>query len=679
MALLFAKRIAKAYSTSSGPFFALRKTTLAFPSKGIVAIKGKSGSGKSTLLNLLSGIEIPTSGRVYFQGSCLGNKKKPLLGSEGAMVFQHYNLIPGATALYNVALPSLMRGGNMRKAKETLHHFGLAKLAKKKVDVLSGGEKQRVAICRALVNDPKVVFADEPTGALDETNSTKVMETLKLVSKKRLVLLVSHNEQLIEAYADRVIEIVDGRVVADSKPMRPSSKLIPREKRRHGRSWVFRFLLRNIKKHAFKDATCLLAGLIGFSALLLSVGYLEGNMPAMEEEMTNSLTYLSATIASRTTMQIPGSALTLVKRTRPSEEDVGLYLPTLRQYEAVDDYGFFFPSSMVFGCGETIYEPTVFSPIYDITLAEYGASLIQDGLPPIGDALDEAVVNMEFLQKFPAIHIGDELVVSSRSVVTVDGKQNEVFLEATLTIKAAVKEFGFLNTPRIYYSYPCLRQLLENTDVVSGSGDRYSVAELVERCAPDSVYGNYGSLLFLHDPDEVPELFRLMEGVKKDGEMEIVSNVYSLRESFSTLSMAFTSSLGLFIGIALVGLVLILGMGSFSSLVQGRKENAILMSLGARRGDILAIYCLEAMGLCLISASLSLILVPLLQRFTNILLEKEFDIPRLVRIPFDSFLNIKYGLPLLLVTGALLLGLLSSFVPLRIFGHVSLTEELRDE
>ena len=98
MSLLFAKRIAKAYSTSSGPFYALRKTTIAFPSKGVVAIKGKSGSGKSTLLNLLSGIETPTAGQIYFQGQAVQGKKRPLLGHEGSMIFQHYNLIEGATA-----------------------------------------------------------------------------------------------------------------------------------------------------------------------------------------------------------------------------------------------------------------------------------------------------------------------------------------------------------------------------------------------------------------------------------------------------------------------------------------------------------------------------------------------------------------------------------------------------
>ena len=679
MTLLIAKGVSKAYATSSAPFYALRKTSISFPSQGLVAIKGKSGSGKSTLLNLLSGMETPTTGQIFFQGNLLSAKKRPLLGYEGAMVFQHYNLIFGLSALDNVALPLRMRGKGKEKAREAMKHLGIAKLAKRKVDVLSGGEKQRVAICRALVTNPKVIFADEPTGALDEASSTIVMETLKQIAKKRLVVLVSHNEELIEKYADRVIELVDGRVVRDSLPQHGRKKATPREKYRKGVGWIFPFLVRNLRKHAFKNTTCLLSGLIGFSSLLLSLGYMEGNMPAMEEKMGESLTYLQASVSLRSTMEIPGSTLTLVKRTRPTEEEVALCLPGLNNYDAVEDYGFFFPETMVFSCHEEVFEPTAFCPIYDITLTEYGQSMVVAAEPLSGDGLNEAVVNQEFLNKFPSLRLGDELNVSSRSVVTVEGKQNEIFVEASLRVKAVVKEFGFLNTPRIYYSYAGLKNVLANLDLYSDSMDRYSVVEWVERCQADSVYGNYGRRIFLHDPREVATLFQAIEANQNGGEMEILSNVYSLRESFSALSLAFSSSLGLFIGIAIIGLTLILGMASFSSLVQGKKENAVLMSLGASRGDILALYCMEAMGLCLLSSAVSLVFIPVLQGFTNFLLEKEFDIPSLVRIPLASYLSIPYGLVLLVLVGAGLLGLLSSFLPLRVFGHVSLTEELRDE
>ena len=134
MTLLIAKGVSKAYATSSAPFYALRKTSLSFPSQGLVAIKGKSGSGKSTLLNLLSGMETPTTGQIFFQGNLLSAKKRPLLGYEGAMVFQHYNLIFGLSALDNVALPLRMRGKGKEKAREAMKHLGIAKLAKRKVD-----------------------------------------------------------------------------------------------------------------------------------------------------------------------------------------------------------------------------------------------------------------------------------------------------------------------------------------------------------------------------------------------------------------------------------------------------------------------------------------------------------------------------------------------------------------
>ena len=116
MILLYAKNICKRYPTSGGYFYALNKCTLAFPDKGLVAIKGKSGSGKSTLLNLLCGIEKKDEGRILFRGEDVTKRKHPLLGNEASMIFQHYNLIEGESVLYNVSLPLLMR----RKGKKTL-------------------------------------------------------------------------------------------------------------------------------------------------------------------------------------------------------------------------------------------------------------------------------------------------------------------------------------------------------------------------------------------------------------------------------------------------------------------------------------------------------------------------------------------------------------------------------
>lgn len=678
MTLLRAKGISKHYRGPTEDFVALHKTTLSLPSRGLIAVKGKSGSGKSTLLNILTGIERPSSGKIYYRGK-ERSSRFPLLGHEAAMIFQHYNLIEGESVLRNVALPLSIAGQRKRKAVELIRRFGLQKQMHQDVATLSGGQKQRVAICRALVSNPEIIFADEPTGALDEENSTEVMEALKSISSKRLVLFVSHNEELISSYAERVIHIADGRVSPDAIPQTKEKLPRPTKRKRGGFRWVFTFLKRNLKRNKWKDCMCFLSGVLGFSSALLSFGFLAGNMEAMEEEQGKSLLFLSASISRRTTVEIPGSSLTLVKKTRPSKEEAMAAFDAFDDYDLLNDYSYFLPSSAPFRCEEKDYEPTAMAPVYDLTLSEYGKELLVWGEAPPDNDFDHCVVNQEFIDKYGADLRGKELLVRARSVVTYQGKQSEVFLDASWTLSCVVREFGFLNTPRIYYSFPGLEAVLEQLEVTGAEGESVSIRDLVDEAKDDSSYGNYSWNVFFHDPNQTRLLFRALDEGKGPEEMEITSTSYALRQSFSSLSEAFVSSLTLFVGIAGAGLCLILGMASYSSFISGRKENAILTVLGARSGGILSIYVTEAMVLTVGSATLALLLSPLLQWGLNALLQKEFDVARLIRIPYQEYAGVTFLVILATLGFALVLGFLSSILPLAVSRHMPIVEDLRDE
>lgn len=197
----------------------LNNVSLMFPESGLVSIVGKSGSGKSTLLNMISLLDKPTSGRVYFQNDNTEtwNKKRveEYLNKDIGIVFQNHHLLENETGLFNVALPMLISGEDKKVsfqlAKNLLEDMGIMEeIYLKKCRDMSGGEKERIAILRALINNPKIVLADEPTGALDSKNSNLVMDIFKRISQKRLVILVSHNNQLVEKYSDEVILIKDG-------------------------------------------------------------------------------------------------------------------------------------------------------------------------------------------------------------------------------------------------------------------------------------------------------------------------------------------------------------------------------------------------------------------------------------------------------------------------------------
>lgn len=219
--------IKKDYYVDKKPFTAIHDLSLCFPDKGFVAILGHSGSGKTTLLNIIGGLDRYTEGDMIIDGRSTKDYKDRdwdnYRNKRIGFVFQSYNLIPHLSVLQNVVM-SLQLGGLNRKEREekaiaVLEKVGLGDYLKKRPNQLSGGQMQRVAIARALVNDPDIILADEPTGALDSTTSVQVMDLIQEVGKDRCVILVTHNRELADHYADRIIEMKDGRISNDSDPL----------------------------------------------------------------------------------------------------------------------------------------------------------------------------------------------------------------------------------------------------------------------------------------------------------------------------------------------------------------------------------------------------------------------------------------------------------------------------
>lgn len=222
MELIQVVDVSKIYKMGDIENRVLNHFSYGFPMSGLFAIIGKSGSGKSTLLNMISLLDNPTDGDVYFNNENINkwsNKRKiQFRNKDIGIIFQHYHLIESESVIYNIILPFLIYGGKEKegrdKAIKLLESIGYRKdLYNQVVSNLSGGEKQRVAILRALINDPKVILADEPTGALDSKNSEIIMEILKTISETKLVIVVTHNIDLIKKYADKTIELKDGSLV----------------------------------------------------------------------------------------------------------------------------------------------------------------------------------------------------------------------------------------------------------------------------------------------------------------------------------------------------------------------------------------------------------------------------------------------------------------------------------
>ena len=201
--------VGKDYARKNETFSALKDVTLSFPEKGIVAILGESGSGKTTLLNLIGGLDAPTRGSIRIEGrEITGLSSRGLdhyRNREIGFVFQSYHLIGHQTVLQNVLLPLKLAGVKQKEAtriaKEKLALVGLAGQENKRPSELSGGQAQRAAIARAIANSPKIILADEPTGALDSDTSVQFMVHLAYIAASRLVLLATHFLVLVFLYA----------------------------------------------------------------------------------------------------------------------------------------------------------------------------------------------------------------------------------------------------------------------------------------------------------------------------------------------------------------------------------------------------------------------------------------------------------------------------------------------
>ena len=224
--MLTLKNIRKDYVSGDLKVQALRGVDISFRKNEFVAILGPSGCGKTTLLNIIGGLDRYTEGDLVIKGRSTKEYKDRDWDSyrnhSVGFVFQSYNLIPHQTVLSNVELALTLSGVSPKERREravkALERVGLGDQIKKKPSEMSGGQMQRVAIARALVNDPEIVLADEPTGALDSETSVQIMEALKEIAQDRLVIMVTHNPDLANQYATRIVRLLDGRITDDSQP-----------------------------------------------------------------------------------------------------------------------------------------------------------------------------------------------------------------------------------------------------------------------------------------------------------------------------------------------------------------------------------------------------------------------------------------------------------------------------
>lgn len=313
--MLQLKNIYKVYKTGDLTQTALDGVSLNFRKSEFVAILGQSGSGKTTMLNIIGGLDQYDKGDLIINGK--STKKfndrdwDTYRNHSIGFVFQSYNLIPHQTVLSNVELALTLSGVSKterrQRAKEALEKVGLGKQLHKKPSQMSGGQMQRVAIARALINDPDILLADEPTGALDSETSVQIMELLKEISKDRLIIMVTHNPELAEEYANRIVRVRDGNIIDDTNPcsdeeIKISTEKSEREAKKTSMSFgtALSLSLNNLKTKKGRTILTAFAGSIGIIGIALILSLSSGVKEYINKVQEDTLSSYPISIESQT-------------------------------------------------------------------------------------------------------------------------------------------------------------------------------------------------------------------------------------------------------------------------------------------------------------------------------------------------------------------------------------------
>ena len=330
--MLQVKDIVKVYQTGGEDVTALRGVSLSFRESEFVAVLGHSGCGKTTLLNIIGGLDQYTSGDLIING----RSTKEFTDRDWdyyrnhsiGFVFQSYNLIPHQSVLSNVELALTLSGVSKaerrRRAAEALEKVGLKDQMKKRPNQLSGGQMQRVAIARALVNDPDILLADEPTGALDSETSVQVMDILQEIAQDKLVIMVTHNPELAERYATRIIRVLDGKVVSDSNPYDAAVQPVVQGKSREKKpsmsfATAFSLSLNNLMTKKGRTILTSFAGSIGIIGIALILSLSSGINAYINQVQEDTLSSYPITIEAESVDM--SSMITSLMGARHQEEE----------------------------------------------------------------------------------------------------------------------------------------------------------------------------------------------------------------------------------------------------------------------------------------------------------------------------------------------------------------------
>jgi ABC-type lipoprotein export system ATPase subunit/ABC-type lipoprotein release transport system permease subunit len=597
--MLSVKKLTRKYKNGSTYIKAIDDITTNFNVGEFVFVLGASGSGKSTLLNVLCGLDTKIEGSVVVDGIDTANFSKKdwaiYRNHYVGFVFQEYNLIEHLKVWENVALPLQFQGISKSEAKvralDELERVGLSKFSDKKPNQISGGQAQRVAIARALITNPKVIMADEPTGALDTDLGEKVIEYLKKVSKDRVVVVVTHDEELANKYATRLINLEDGKVISDSNfdsTYVEETKEISFDRPKMSLGMMFKFARNNIFSRMFRSIATSTVVSIGYISIFLLTFMIFGINSSLSDTVSSFVPEDQYQIYGTENVEIPESKLTELQN-MSEVSDIRYAVSEAAQF-----------TSRV---GST-QQITLNSVPYDEALLTQNAELF--GRFP--ETANEIIIDVGTAAKM-------------RDLATVDEDSYEY-------IYNLIKD----NEIDVYY--------IDYSDFDTENKINLGTYKVVGMIASEmlafssSIYMDYDELLTASETIHGEATYRevAIAYLAIDKEVEIDTFKITLRDDHElVLENFFTSitssiedfmftALKIFIGVASVSLIvsgILIGLVVYTSIIERIKEIGILTAVGAKQSNIIGIFVMESAILGLMSSLIAVLFSLILTRGIN--------------------------------------------------------------
>ena len=673
--------ISKVFGSGPNACKALENVNLTFNSSGLVVIMGPSGCGKSTLLNIIALLDRPTSGKYELFGKKTSEFSNRHIESHYkntfAYLFQHFYLLEGFSAFDNVLLPLINDGYSLDEARYRIPAlfatFGIAHLLNRPVETLSGGESQRVALLRAIAKKSPIILGDEPTGALDSRNGVLLMETLKEISKQKLVIIVTHDRQLALSYADRIIDMDNGQIVKDQViNITPALECKASHKKAPAiiKTFLWKFMMLARKSLTWS----LISLVVGIITTILTIGMAEGTSNLCRDLPLETADARIFYFRTQHVLPLENTPLNLISYERPlmsEAQQVASSFP--ESYLDVSFKGLLGELGTLFVDGQPLTSVQLIPLIIDELFDNSSFDTIYMNKPAADIICSKRLDQENSLKIDYQINLETKFVLDDERIIRDAFDIHHKFMK----IKE-IDDRRFNQEAIVFYDYFAAKKWLDNKVLPNLSAALQTEISWYRRllmATPFEAITNLEYMLILANDEQVKDMY---DRLPEDERYSWSSAYIQEREILGALTTTINLGLSFFTAISALVSVIMMMLTMVHIMAIFRRRLAIMWQLGTNfkqlKHLLISIGRFQALIACALSVLVTLVLQPLL----NKLFAKIVHFNNIIAVPWKSYHQIVLGLPILIFLIVFVTSEITTRLVMRSLASKNLIEELRD-